>query len=111
MRLKGKLATCEFALADKATRQAKACEDPTEKRHMEKALWATLPPSPSKRDHRRKRRWSSSGEVLAGGQDDHRQHRSEKQEGKKPHGYCLIHHMDAHDLANYYVVRGLLEKD
>ncbi|KAF0929394.1 hypothetical protein E2562_021418, partial [Oryza meyeriana var. granulata] len=82
-----------------------------EKCCAEKASWATPPPSLSKRNHRRKRRWSSSNEVLAGGQDDRRPCRSEKQEGKQPRDYCLIHHMDAHDLVDCYVVKCLLEKD
>ncbi|KAF0899330.1 hypothetical protein E2562_018225 [Oryza meyeriana var. granulata] len=55
--------------------------------------------------------WSGPDEVLASGQDDRCQHRSEKEDGKKPSGYCPIHRTDAHDLANCYIVMGLLEKD
>ncbi|KAF0922855.1 hypothetical protein E2562_002105 [Oryza meyeriana var. granulata] len=98
-------------LANKAARQAEACEDRVDKRCTKKAPQATLSPSPSKRDRRWKRWRSGSCEVLTGGQDDCRQRRSKKQEGKKPHGNCPFHRTDAHYLVDCYVIKGFLEKD
>ncbi|KAF0925955.1 hypothetical protein E2562_018754 [Oryza meyeriana var. granulata] len=76
-RLKGNLATCDinsttelFVMADKAAKQAEACEDPVDKCRSEKALRATSLPSLSKRDYQRKIWQSGSEEVLASGQDD-----------------------------------------